>query len=114
MDALGVKPLFVFIKPLFGFFAMVSGIHFLLLDAAGSEFGIVMKLLKHGAGDAEIGVHTNEVHEFEGAHFEAAAFERHRVGSFFLRAFFEGFEAHGGTLFFIYTTHLVDRGRFIF
>ena len=74
MDALGVKPLFVFIKPLFGFFAMVAGIHFLLLNAVGSEFGIVMKLLKHGAGDAKIGVHTNEVHEFEGAHFEAAAF----------------------------------------
>jgi hypothetical protein len=58
-----------------GFSSVVSGFYFLLLYAVGAEFGIVMKLLKHRAGDAEVGIYADEVHEFEGPHFEARAFQ---------------------------------------
>lgn len=82
---------------------MVAGFHFLLLDAAGAEFGIVMKLLEHGAGDAEVGIDTDKVHQFKRSHFESAAFKEAVDGFEGGGIFFEGFE----TLHVIVSGHAI-------
>ena len=46
----------------------MAGVYFLLLNAAGSELGVMMKGLIDRGGNRKIRIHADQVHQLERSH----------------------------------------------